>query len=140
MIKCLLWNEVLLLFTKYNQDLFVRNKWPFDIIRRPYSSWATTSTFIQIVRYANCSFCRGRNVTPATRRDNKRKLTSNISKSKLAFLLFNENYSSLIASLALMLLRIKPEYFFGDTRGIGMLFCILRVLIYCKINLIWNTS
>jgi hypothetical protein len=48
--------------------------------------------------------------------NNERKLTSNISKSKLAFPLFNESYSSLIASLALKLLRIKPEYFFGDNR------------------------
>jgi hypothetical protein len=46
--------------------------------------------------------------------NNERKLTCNISKSKLAFPLFNESYSSLIASLALKLLwlRIKPKYFF----------------------------
>ncbi len=36
----------------------------------------------------------------------------NISKSKLAFPLSNKIYLSVIASTALKLLRLKPEYFF----------------------------
>ena len=37
----------------------------------------------------------------------------NISKSKLAFPLSNTIYLSVIASIVLKLLRLKPEYFFG---------------------------
>jgi hypothetical protein len=68
--------------------------------------------------------------------NNERKLTSNISKSKLAFLVFNESYLSLIASLALKLLRIKLEYFFGDTRYV--LHHYWQYWQFCAINMSSN--
>ncbi len=42
----------------------------------------------------------------------------NISKSKLVFPLTNTICLSVIASIALKLLRLKPEYFFGTPGSI----------------------
>ena len=68
--------------------------------------------------------------------NNERKLTSNISKSKLAFPLFNESYSSLIAPLALKLLRINPEYFFWDTRyNYNIINIKIEITIYMKTHI-----
>ena len=61
----------------------------------------------------------------------------NISKTKLAFLLSNKIYLSEIASIALKLLRLKPEYtFFWDTRY----FFYFDMLAYMSISFEFNYS
>ena len=63
---------------------------------------------------------------------------SNISKSKLAFLLSNEIYLSEIVSIVLKLLRLKPEYFFGGHPVVKYIY-IATVYTKCKQSTLFVT-
>jgi hypothetical protein len=127
------WNKM---YKKYSADtaICIRKKMARTVLfKLPYSSYSNLDTvnFVMFIwemwtghsrKFINpynlflgifknhSKTCINSNVSISV--NNEQKLTSNTPKSKLAFPVFNEIYLSLIASLALKLLRIKPEYFF----------------------------